>query len=422
MKLFNQISPPKIPGVYFFKDNYGEILYIGKAKNLLKRISSYNTNRQIDWKINYLLDKSNSIEWIVTKTEEEALLLEASLISSHKPLFNKLLTTNNPFYYILFIKSYGKLPKISITRYIQKNISYSIGPFLTKKNALKLFSLITDAFNLNICNKKIPHGCLHFHIGKCSGTCKEDFDKKQYTRRFELAQNAIKNENNFLETINKEIEKAKKIFDINHIEELLKYKEEFKLIQHYLYTDFQEMNEERNIEKILLQLNIEETTYQEAIESIKHLLQLPKKPYIIDCIDISHFQGNAVTGACIRFNHGKYNKEVSASYLLDNEENNDYKNLTLTIKKHYQINHISFPDILLIDGGKGQLNIIAQLKLPIPLMALAKKEETLFWGNNQSTLLSLHQAYGRLLIQIRNATHNAAIHLHKKNMLKKNMT
>jgi excinuclease ABC subunit C len=421
MKLFDQISPPKIPGVYFFKDSYGQILYIGKAKNLLKRISCYNTNRQIDWKIHYLLDKSSSIEWIVTSTEEEALLLEASLISSHKPLFNKLLTTNNPFYYILFIKSYGQLPKISITRYIQKNATYSIGPFLKKRDALKLYSLITDAFNLNICNKKIPHGCLHYHIGKCSGTCKTDFDKKKYTKRFDLAQNAIKNESNFLETINKEIEKAKSVFDIIHIEELLKYKEEFQLIQNYLYADFREINEERSIEKILLQLNIEETTYQEAVNSIKNLLQLPNKPHIIDCIDISHFQGNAVTGACIRFDHGKYNKEFSTSYLLQNEENNDYKNLILTIKKHYLTNHITYPDILLIDGGKGQLHAVADLRLPIPLMALAKREETLFWGNNESTVLSLHQSYGRLLIQIRNATHNAAIYLHKKNMIKKNM-
>ena len=82
--IFSKINPPKTNGIYFFKSHINEILYIGKAKNLYKRIFSYNTNKQIDWKIAYLLQKSTEIGWIETKTENDALILEAELISIHK--------------------------------------------------------------------------------------------------------------------------------------------------------------------------------------------------------------------------------------------------------------------------------------------------------------------------------------------------
>lgn len=412
-RFFNSIAPPHKPGVYFFKDFYNNILYIGKAKNLNKRISCYNTDKQIDWKIKYLLEKSNIIEWIITKNEQEALLIEAELISSQKPLFNKLLTSNNPFYYIIFENKAKPLPIITISKIIKKNTTCSIGPFLKKKDALKLFDLLLSFFNLSTCNKKISHGCLHFHIGKCCGTCKEDFNKKNYIHRIYLAETAIKNETIFFEILEKEIKKAKKNFQLSILEELITYKSEYKKIFHLFYLNQETLYEEKNIEKVLLQTNIEEITYQKIAKKLSTILSLNKDPYIIDCIDISHFQGSYVVGSSIRFDYGKYNKYISNAYILKNEKNNDYKNIILTIQNHYLNNLIPLPDILLIDGGKGQLNTVLKMNLSTKCIALAKKEEQLFF-NNTHIKLNLHDDYAKLLIKIRNTAHNAAIYLHKK--------
>ena len=146
---------------------------------------------------------------------------------------------------------------------------------------------------------------------------------------------------------------------------------------------------------------------------LKDLLSLKITPSVIDCIDISHFQGHATTGACIRFIDGKYDTIYSKSYALPFNQNNDYENLQLLVKSHYQ--YTPYPDILLIDGGKGQLHTIEKLHLPISLLSLAKKEETLFTQNHpQGIKITAQNPYGKLLLALRNTTHNAAIRLHRK--------
>lgn len=402
---------PKLPGVYIFKDTNNTILYIGKAKNLHKRIISYSTDRQVDWKLESLLKQSESIEWIVTTTEKEALLLEADLISEQKPLFNKLLTSDNPFIYIIFHKK-KNLPAIEMTRYYKTKNELIIGPFLNKKEATNLYEYIMSFFNLFICKKKIDHGCLNYHIGKCAGACKENFDIINYQKRYALAKASLKSENTFFKLIEKDIKEAKKIFNVNELEKLINYKLNYSQL---LYQIEQNKNKytEDEINTILLDITINSTLLKKALSQLQELLHLKNPPQIIDCVDISHFQGHAVTGACVRFSNGKYNKEYSKSYKLPFEQNNDYENLILLVKNHYL--EIPYPDILLIDGGKGQLNVIEKLNLFIPLLALAKREETLFIKDYpEGLLITAQEPYGKLLLSLRNATHNAAIRLHRK--------
>lgn len=406
----NQYSIPKLPGVYIFKDSYNIILYIGKAKNLHNRIMSYNTDKQIDWKLNSLLEQSQSIEWIITESETTAFLLEAELISEQKPLFNKLLTSDNPFIYILF-KENKNIPIIEVSRYYTRKSQLIIGPFLSKKEALQLYEYILSFFNLFTCKKKISHGCLNYHIGKCAGSCKDNFNEKEYKKRYNLAIAALKNHDAFLQLLDNSIEEAKKKFNIIELEKLIQYKIYYSELCYKL--DQNNSINEDTINTILLNITLEENTVQKALIQIKELLNLDVIPNTIDCIDISHFQGHATTGACVRFINGKYSKESSYSYKLPYEQNDDYENLILLVKNHYRDN--PYPDILLIDGGKGQLHSIEKLKLPIPLMALAKKEETLFIKSNSDGIIITHQEpYGKLLISLRNATHNAAIRLHRK--------
>lgn len=406
----NLYNVPKLPGVYIFKDMCNVILYIGKAKNLYKRIISYKTDRQIDWKINSLLQQSILLEWIVVDSEKDALLLEADLISEQKPVFNKLLTTDNPFTYIVF-REKNNIPIVEINRYVSAKNDIIIGPFLVKKEAISLYEYIMFFFNLFICKKKIKNGCLNYHIGKCAGWCKDDFDFNNYKQRYMLAKASLKSEDSFLKLLNIQIKKEKKNFNFTELEKLINYKLNYSQL---LYQLDKNKNNIDDIDNILLNLVLEDTILDKALIQLKEVLNLNTIPTIIDCVDISHFQGHAVTGACVRFINGKYSKKYSRSYTLSINQNNDYENLILLVDNHYK-NIEKYPDILLIDGGKGQLNSVSQLNLPIILIALAKKIETLFTQyNSEGLILTPHEPFGKLLISLRNATHNAAIRLHRK--------
>lgn len=418
--IFNK-NFPSTSGVYFFKNKDNIILYIGKAKNLERRILSYNTDRQVDWKIKYLLKKTYAIDYIETKSEKEALLLEADLISRHKPLCNKLLTSETPFYYIIFKEDKEKIKEIIVSRYCYQKKYFILGPFLRRYEAYTLWQHITDLFNLKKCNKKVKNGCLHFHLGLCSGSCLENFDNTDYEKRYFLAIQAIKKEKKFIKTIENKIKISEKKFDIENIEKLYNYKENYETILSYLKKIGE--NDDNSIEKKITFLENEEILIKEGLLELKKRAKINKNIITIDCIDISHFQGNALSGAIIRFIEGKYLQSDSKAYSLKIKRNDDYKNLLLLLKKHYNNIH-SYPDLLLIDGGKGQLGTVLQYfkenNISVFSLALAKKEEKLFGLNlpEEGLLITPQTNYGKILIKLRNTTHNAAIELHKKIRMK----
>jgi excinuclease UvrABC nuclease subunit len=419
--IFN-IHPPALPGVYIFKTNSNEILYIGKAKNLAKRIFSYNTNKQIDWKISYLIKKSDKIDWIITESEKHALELEAELISSYKPLFNKLLLSDTPFNYIIFYQPKNKaLPTITISRSKKNHDAFHIGPFLRKKEALDIYNYIIESFQLLQCNKKIENGCLNFHLGKCAGTCKTSFSIKKYKKNFQTALESIKNPEKIIQDIDKEITALKKKLDIDGIEILNQQKQAIEILTTKLNNNIEDnINREQydnHIKNILININIRSEENKLALKEIKSMFAIDQDndTITIDCIDVSHFQGSFTTGACIRYTNGIYNTHHSQAHFLSHNVNNDYMNLALTIQKHYIDNGIEFPDILLIDGGIGQLQTIKKQFPAIKnCIALAKREEILFISQTQTIHLDIHSPIGKLLINIRNNTHHAALSLHQK--------
>ena len=176
-------SLPRNPGVYLFKDSHDLVLYIGKAKSLRSRVSSYL--KSDDLKSCSLREISDRIDFIVTKNELEAMLLEAKLIQTHQPKFNVLLKTGQPFLWILI--SQESLPELKLVR-SQKQKGTYFGPFLEKDSARKVYDFLIKTFRLKLCKKKIPSGCLAYHMGICAGKCRPDFDEnscaKRKSRRF----------------------------------------------------------------------------------------------------------------------------------------------------------------------------------------------------------------------------------------------
>jgi len=415
---------PSSCGVYIFKDICGLILYIGKAKNLKKRVLSYFTDRQIDWKIKYLLSRAESVEWILLSAEGEALLLEADLISTHKPMFNKLLKSDSPFLYVIIERIHEKnlLPKIFISRIFKKtknNIIY--GPFIDRKNLYKAIDTLKLFFNLNICNKKIRSGCLSYFLGKCSGSCRLDFDQNEYIKRHNLAVLALINDQNeFINKIDLYILEAKSNFEFEIMDRFIKYKQSYINIIDSLNKLIEPR--EYDIEKIIYDISIKEDFVKNGLLELESMENINKKISIIDCIDISHLQGNMATGSCIRYIDGFFSKKESKSYYLNTNINNDYENIKTLLKMHYNKNYkFKYPDLIMIDGGKGQLSAAKEIINDIIVIALAKKKECLYLNNKDIFLiLDPKKPIGALLIKIRNSAHNAAIWLHRK-LIKSNL-
>jgi excinuclease UvrABC nuclease subunit len=189
---------PTSSGVYLFKDTHNQIIYIGKAKNLKKRVVSYFKSTG-DWKTETIINSATSIDHITTKSELDALLLEATLIQQHQPKFNVLLKNGQPYIYILVTQPEvvrrnpstssgrtGVLSELKLVRNKKERGTY-FGPFIEKTIAHNVYNFLIKTFRLKLCNKKIESGCLHYHMGLCAGTCRDDFDKDAYLQRLKLA-------------------------------------------------------------------------------------------------------------------------------------------------------------------------------------------------------------------------------------------
>jgi excinuclease ABC subunit C len=517
---------PEVPGVYLFKNSQSIITYIGKAKNLKKRVSSYlhhyHSNDLNSYKIDALLDSSVTLDFIATKTELEALLLEAQLIKSHQPVFNILLKEGQPFVYLLITQA--KLPELKIVRNKKHKGTY-FGPFLERQAARQVYNFLIKIFRLFICKKKIPTGCLYYHMGACAGTCRPDFDQVAYEQRLELAKQALtKQRDEFIIYLQNQMQEHNKQQAFEKSKELHEYIQAFKKIfislttpaspHSLIYKDiwilspdhktlflFKEHDGVLKKKQVfyfpfthpepsqdLINLPDQESSYLEYFESyyrdtppaatilinfsldtqaqenylkfltswhklsfainlihptqghyaalirlatihaqqesekltntpqtLKRQFFLSKAPRVIDCFDISHQQSMGMVGACIRFVNGQPDKNNFRNFHIKTiTTQNDYAALCEIVTRRYK-DKKNLPDLIVIDGGKGQLHAVQEIISPdIDIISLAKKEEIVYSKNLPTgKKLSLHTPTGQLLIALRDYTHHAAIRFHR---------
>lgn len=406
-------SIPKLTGVYLFKDAQGTIIYIGKAKNLHHRVSSYFQKCDTDWKINQLINEYADIDYILTPTETESLLLEAELVQKYKPRFNVLLKDGQPFLYILFTSV--ELPTIELVRNKKKKGTY-FGPFIEKGPARKTYHFLKRTFHLNLCNKKIELGCLDYHIGNCAGSCKPDFDTSDYVFRISLAQQALKNnQEGFIEQVKEQMKKYIAKFEFEKAKNLNEYLQNVDAIFATLNTHF-------STDKFATDIFVASTVtpYQEQIDAsinveLQKFLGFATPVRTIDCFDISHFQSSYLVGSCVRFTDGKPERHMFRHFKIKTlTEQNDYAALQEIISRRYK-DKSNLPDLIVIDGGKGQLSA-AQYVLPdAHIVSLAKREETLYGPQfPQGVRLDIQTEVGRLLIALRDYAHHFAVSFHRR--------
>lgn len=412
MNTQKKLDLPSVPGVYLFKDAGGRIIYVGKAKSLKKRVANYFHRHNTDWKIDGLLKEHSSIDHIVTHSEHEALLLEAQLVKEHNPKYNVLLKGGQPFVWVLFTKA--PLPQIQLVRSKKRKGTY-FGPFMHKKQARSAHEYIRSTFKLNWCKKKIPGGCLNYHLDLCAGSCRDGFDDATYLFRVQLAINLLKGHyKQSLKVLQAKIKEYTENLEFEKARNLHNYLSNLEVIFNTLKTRFTETKYEKEI--FLATTPIWRATQEDhsLAQKVQDTLNLSMAPATIDCFDISHFQSNAIVGSCIRFKNGVPDKNNFRRFKIKTlTQQNDYAALQEVVLRRYK-NPEDIPDLVLIDGGKGQLSAVQKVMPELNCISLAKREETIYCpGHSKGIKLDIRSDVGKLMTALRDYAHHFAIRYHR---------
>ena len=523
-------SLPDNPGVYQYYDKEDKILYVGKAKNLKKRVSSYFNKVHDIAKTNVLVKKIVTIKHIVVPTESDALLLENNLIKTLQPRYNILLRDDKTYPWICIKKE--PFARLFPTRKMVKDGSEYFGPYTSFKTVGVILDLVKELYPLRTCNfdlseKNIENYkfkvCLEYHIGNCKGPCEgheslenyqtqinaireilkgnfsasvKDFKSKMQKyateMQFEEAQK-IKEKIDILENyqskstiINPKIsnidvfsivsdESAAFInfLQINHgsiirshtmeikkkLDEtdqellelaIIEIRERFKLLTREIIVPFDvELGENLKItvpqlgdKKQILDLSIRNAKFY-RIEQLKQLqivdperhvnrimaqmqkdLRLHVEPRHIECFDNSNIQGTNPVAACVVFKDGKPSKKDYRHFNIKTVEGpNDFASMEEVVGRRYKRlleEKQPLPDLIIIDGGKGQLSsalkIIDELGLrgKIAIIGIAKRLEELFYpGDSVPLYLDKKSETLKVIQQLRNEAHRFGITFHR---------
>jgi excinuclease ABC subunit C len=386
---------------------------VGKAKSLSARVASYFRGQQHgDWKVQALMGEYEKLEHIVTRSETEALFLEAQLVREHQPKYNVLLKSGNPFIYVLITDE--ELPTFKLVRLKREKGTY-FGPFLHKGQVRSGFDFLVRTFKLGLCAARIAEGCLNYHLGRCAGNCRTDFNKEEYCTRVKLAEDALRGRHkDFLATIERRIAYHNEQLEFEVSRNLGEYLKNLDLIFDTLKTKFSEKKYEKEIDQVTLSFKRPIYAFAQALSELKKLLGMSKLPSIIDCFDISHFQSTHIVGSCVRFVDGIVNKSGLRRFKIKSlVQQNDYAALQEIVMRRYK-NAADIPDVVIIDGGKGQLSAVQTLLPGVLCIALAKQEERLFTPlHPRGVVLDSKTDLGQLIIALRDYAHHFALEYHR---------
>jgi len=541
---------PSNPGVYIFKNKNGKIIYIGKASNLRNRIRSYfQSNKHFDAKTNALVRNVFDLEYIITETEAEALILEDTLIKRHKPRYNIMLRDDKTYPYIKITNEL--YPRIFATRRIVRDGSKYFGPYTDVKNMKRMIRLVRTIFRLRNCKLNLTEEgisnrkfkiCLDYQIKKCDGPCEGLISLKDYQENVKNSISLINGKTAEVEKLLlQKMEEASENLDFeqaayfrNQYLLLKEYSASQKIVstelvdrdvfgfategdfscvliftirdgrligkRHFILKNSLEYTEGRILQiaierwylendfipqEILLPLELEEENFirnylkekkgkkvelvipklgdkkklvnlanenaefqlkehilslmkkdaelpRRILEFQKELL-LPKPPRIIECFDNSHIQGSEFVSSVVVFKDGKPSKSEYRRFKIKTvQHNDDFAAIREAVYRRYKRildESKSLPDLVIIDGGKGQLNSAISafeelgIKDKISIISIAKKMEEIFKSEMAEPIqLSRASQTLQLIQKIRDEAHRFAITYHRKLRAKRTLT
>ena len=402
---------PHLPGVYIMKDASGEALYIGKAKDLSKRVSSYfQVSRPKTAKHMALLEKVKDLDYVTTSSEEEALIYEASLVKEKKPKYNVELKDDKSFP-LLKLTLNENFPRLTITRKKIDDGSGYFGPYTKVKLLRNAVTILKNIFPLRTC-KKIPgETCLAYHIGQCLGPCVKRIDEKSYA---EIVKQLVL----FLE--------GKKTRLIRELTDKMKILADEK--------NFEQAAIIRNRLSALLEVSDRKTadysSWGNVALKLKKILRLPGLPFKIEAFDVSNISGKEAAGSMVYFNNGLPDKSNYRKFRIKNVKGiDDYAMMKEIVRRRYKRlkeENKGFPDLIIIDGGKGHLGAAYEelLRLNaghIPVIGIAKQEEKIYTLGSQEPLdINRDSEILHFIQSVRDEAHRFALKYH--HALRRNVT
>lgn len=521
---------PHSPGVYQFYDADEKILYVGKAKDLKKRVTSYFTKTHEYGKTRVMVKKIRSIRHIVVPTESDALLLENNLIKKYRPRYNVLLKDDKSYPWIC-IKD-ERFPRIFPTRKLIKDGSEYYGPYTSMKTVRTLLDLVKSVYPLRTCNydlsqEKIDAGkyklCLEYHLGNCKGPCEGMQNAEDYHSQIEDIREIIKG--NFKSSLQYFKNRMKALATDMQFEEAQLIKEKIEVLENYqvkstivnpkinnvdvfsiisdeshAYVNFLQLShgsivrshtleikkklDESDVD--LLQLAIIEIRQrfdssstelylpfevtvephlkvtvpklgdkkkivdlsernakffrQERFKQIKIIdpdrhtnrimaqmqkdLRLTAEPRHIECFDNSNIQGSNPVAACVVFRNGKPSKKEYRHYNIKTVDGpDDFASMEEVVYRRYKRllgEEKSLPQLIVIDGGKGQLSSalksldILGLRGTIAIIGIAKRLEEIYFPEDPIPLyLDKKSESLKIIQQLRNEAHRFGINFHR---------
>ncbi|MGB1307561.1 MAG: excinuclease ABC subunit UvrC [Oceanihabitans sp.] len=521
---------PNAPGVYQYFDANGTLIYVGKAKNIKKRVSSYFTKTHENGKTRVLVKKIASLKHIVVETETDALLLENNLIKKNKPRYNVLLKDDKSYPWICIKKE--RFPRVFSTRRVFKDGSEYFGPYTSMKTVSTLLDLIKGLYQLRTCNydlspEKILAGkykvCLEYHLGNCKGACEGLETAASYNKNILAIREILKG--NFKDSLSQFKLQMKQFAQEMQFEEAQKIKEKIEVLENYqakstivnpkisnvdvfsivsdesfgyinflqlsygsiirshtleikkkldetdvallelaiteirqrfnsnskeVYVPFK-VNVGENLKitvpqlgdkKHILDLSIRNAKYfrmdrfkqikitdperhaNRIMAQMKADLRLSQEPRHIECFDNSNIQGTHPVAACVVFKNGKPSKKEYRHFNIKTVEGpDDFASMEEVVYRRYKRlldENQKLPQLIIIDGGKGQLSSALKsldaLKLrgKIAIIGIAKRLEELFYPNDPIPLyLDKKSETLKIIQQLRNEAHRFGIEHHR---------
>jgi len=528
---------PDKPGVYLMKDDSGEVIYVGKARSLKKRVRSYFRKGNHSYKTSIMVDSITDFDYIVTDTEMESYILEANLIKKYHPKYNIRLKDDKTYPFIK-ITTYEDFPRIKKTRVVKNDGSKYFGPFADVDAIYKTINILKDLFKLRSCNydiseeKQLERPCLNYYIDKCNAPCVGKISKEEYHEQIDQVIMFLSGRQ---KTLIKKIEdKMQKAADEQNFEKAARYRDAMEAVeeisrqqkvmseddkdrdiiaitedgaycvqlllvkngkligqehfilqvpegedqsevmssflqQYYeqapqlpdeilLNTEINnreiladrlkqlkgkkvnikkpergnkkrliEMalkNAKQNLKKESIKRKYEEKRTVKAVEKLAEYLDLDTDPSHIEGFDISNIQGTDPVASLVVFKEGRASKSDYRRFKIRHKEGpDDFAMMKEVVHRRYRrlLNEDrKLPDLILIDGGKGQLN--AALKAleelgitEIQILGLAKREEEVFIPDREEPIIIPKNSDALHLLQrVRDEAHRFAVNYHRK--------
>lgn len=418
---------PRKPGCYIMKNAESVEIYVGKAVDLRRRVSSYFLARDRQVKEQAMIENVADFEFVVTESEVEALLLESRLIKDLQPRYNVLLK-NNEMYPFLMVTMEEEFPRVLVTRKQHQDKNRYFGPFPSSSEVSVALNLLGRAFKFRSCSKSIHSGdqkrrrvrpCLNYHIHRCTAPCADRVSKTAYRRQIAgLLLFLSGKKRQLIASLEEEMKSAAHAFQFELAAEL---------------RDCCQALERLNSSPILSEELVSSVPVihpQEGLESLRRALKLSSPPRRIDGIDIAHLQGTEMVGSVVTFLDGLPFKDGYRRFRIKTVgQIDDYASIAEVVRRRYSAlvkDSQPLPDLILVDGGKGQLGFALQALTEAgvsvdaekegglrALMSLAKQEETPFLaGLDHPVPLTRRSAGLKLLMYVRDEAHRFAQHYH----------